>query len=59
MLNATEIIPQEQVLNSLRLFAKEVMPGSPRHGRKPPWEEAAMPLFGNRIFRPRLRARRS
>ena len=26
MLNAAEIIPQEQVLNSLRLFAKEVMP---------------------------------
>jgi hypothetical protein len=26
LLNAAEIIPQEQVLNSLRLFAKEVMP---------------------------------
>jgi hypothetical protein len=26
MLNAAEIIPQEQLLNSLRLFAKEVMP---------------------------------
>jgi hypothetical protein len=26
MLNAAEIIPQEQLLASLRLFAKEVMP---------------------------------
>jgi alkanesulfonate monooxygenase SsuD/methylene tetrahydromethanopterin reductase-like flavin-dependent oxidoreductase (luciferase family) len=26
LLNALEVIPQEQVLNSLRLFAKEVMP---------------------------------
>ena len=26
MLNAAEIIPQEQLLNSLRLFATEVMP---------------------------------
>jgi hypothetical protein len=26
LLNAAEIIPQEQVLSSLRLFAKEVMP---------------------------------
>jgi hypothetical protein len=26
MMNAAEIIPQEQVLASLRLFAKEVMP---------------------------------
>jgi len=26
LLNAAENIPQEQVLNSLRLFAKEVMP---------------------------------
>ena len=26
LLNALEVVPQEQVLNSLRLFAKEVMP---------------------------------
>ena len=30
MLNAAEILPQEQVLESLRLFAKEVMPAFPK-----------------------------
>jgi hypothetical protein len=32
MLNAAEILPQEQVLESLRLFAKEVMPAFPKPG---------------------------
>jgi alkanesulfonate monooxygenase SsuD/methylene tetrahydromethanopterin reductase-like flavin-dependent oxidoreductase (luciferase family) len=30
MLNAAEILPQEQVLESLRVFAREVMPSFPR-----------------------------
>jgi len=30
MLNAAEILPQEQVLESLRLFAREVMPAFPK-----------------------------
>ena len=30
MLNAAEILPQEQVLESLRLFAAEVMPSFPK-----------------------------
>jgi hypothetical protein len=31
-LNAAETIPQQQVLDSLRLFAKEVMPHFVDHG---------------------------
>ena len=33
MLNAAEILPQEQVLESLRLFAREVLPAFPRRPR--------------------------
>ena len=32
LLNALETVPQEQVLNSLRLFAKEVMPHFQKSG---------------------------
>ena len=34
LLNALEAIPQEQVLDSLRLFAKEVMPHFERPGER-------------------------
>jgi hypothetical protein len=46
LLNAAENIPQEQVLNSLRLFAKEVMPAFAIHVLAPQQEEAANAIFG-------------
>ena len=48
LLNALETVPQEQVLNSLRLFAKHVMPHfqDERRRQRPRREVALMPAFG-------------
>jgi hypothetical protein len=45
LLNALETVPQEQVLNPLRLFAKEVMPHFEKKGDK---AEAAAAAAGAR-----------
>src|SRR5499427_3628026 len=45
LLNALETVPQDQVLNSLRLFAKEVMP---HFEKKPSQAEAAAAAAGAR-----------
>lgn len=41
LLNANEVVPQDQVLASLRLFAKEVMPAFATSGTKPALAPAA------------------
>ncbi|HJQ60539.1 MAG TPA: LLM class flavin-dependent oxidoreductase [Vineibacter sp.] len=41
LLNANEVVPQDQVLASLRLFAKEVMPAFARPAPKPAMAPAA------------------
>ncbi len=48
LLNALETIPQEQVLNSLRLFAKEVMPHFQSKSDKSGKSEAAAAAAGAR-----------
>ena len=41
LLNAAEVLEQHEVLESMRLFAREVMPAFPRPAR----EAAALPLY--------------
>jgi hypothetical protein len=41
LLNAAEVLEHEEVLESMRLFAREVMPAFPRPARK----DAALPLY--------------
>jgi alkanesulfonate monooxygenase SsuD/methylene tetrahydromethanopterin reductase-like flavin-dependent oxidoreductase (luciferase family) len=48
LLNALETVPQEQVLNSLRLFAKEVMPHFQSKSDKSGKREAAAAAAGGR-----------
>ncbi len=45
LLNAMEMVPQEQVLESMRLFAREVMPHfqEPDERDRPVWSPAGLP----------------
>jgi alkanesulfonate monooxygenase SsuD/methylene tetrahydromethanopterin reductase-like flavin-dependent oxidoreductase (luciferase family) len=46
LLQAAEIIPQQQVLDSLRLFAEEVMPHFSDGGTEARADEVAQPVAG-------------